>query len=284
MMTDNPVPTLVETDWLADQLDNPSVRIADATWTLPTVDSTGIEDFTEGHIPGAVFWDIDAIADPASSLPHMMPDEATFERHMKTLGISSDHHVVVYDNVSMMTSPRVWWALRAFGHDRVSLLDGGAVKWRAEGRALSTDAPEIAETSFTARFNPAMMRSIEDVRANLDTGTDQILDARSAGRFTAAEPEPRPECRPGHIPGSFNLPFNTLIDPETSTIRPAADLSARLAESGIDTARPVVTTCGSGITACVLALAMHLTGKDDVAVYDGSWTEWGSRSDTPVET
>lgn len=283
-MSDNAVPTLVETDWLASQLDNPSVRIVDATWMLPNAGRKGIEDFNAGHIPGAVFWDIDAIADPASSLPHMMPDEATFEQHMNTLGISNDHHVVVYDNVSMMTSARVWWALRAFGHDRVSLLDGGAVKWRAEGRALSTDAPAIADTSFKARFDPAMVRSLDDVSANLETGTEQVLDARSAGRFAAAEPEPRPECRSGHIPGSFNLPFNTLIDPATSTIRPAAELSASLAKAGIDNARPVVTTCGSGITACVLALAMHLTGKDDVAIYDGSWTEWGSRTDTPVET
>ena len=286
-MTDNAVPTLVETEWLASQLDNPSVRIVDATWMLPNAGRKGIEDFSAGHIPGAVFWDIDAIADPASSLPHMMPDEATFERHMNSLGISNDHHVVVYDSVSMMTSARVWWALRAFGHDRVSLLDGGAVKWRAEGRALSADAADAAEiedTSFKAAFNPAMVRSLDDVRANLDTGAAQVLDARSAGRFAAAEPEPRPECRSGHIPGSLNLPFNTLIDPATSTIRPAAELSASLAKAGIDSARPVVTTCGSGITACVLALAMHLTGKDDVAIYDGSWTEWGSRTDTPVAT
>lgn len=283
-MTDNAVPTLVQTEWLASQLDNPSVRIVDATWMLPNAGRKGIEDFSAGHIPGAVFWDIDAIADPASSLPHMMPDEATFERHMNSLGISNDHHVIVYDSVSMMTSARVWWALRAFGHDRVSLLDGGAVKWRAEGRALSADAAEIGDTSFKAGFNPAMVRSLDDVRANLNTGAAQVLDARSAGRFAAAEPEPRPECRSGHIPGSFNLPFNTLIDPATSTIRSAAELSASLAEAGIDSARPVVTTCGSGITACVLALAMHLTGKDDVAIYDGSWTEWGSRTDTPVET
>ena len=184
----------------------------------------------------------------------------------------------------MMTSPRVWWSLRAFGHQKVSLLDGGMVKWRAEGREASTDAPEIADTSFKAAFAPSMIRSLEDVRTNLDTATEQVLDARSAGRFAAAEPEPRPECRSGHIPGSFNLPFNTLIDPDTATVRPAAELSARLADSGIDTNRPVVTTCGSGVTACVLALAMHLTGKDDVAIYDGSWTEWGGRSDTPVET
>jgi thiosulfate/3-mercaptopyruvate sulfurtransferase len=286
-MTDNAVPTLVETGWLASQLDNPSVGIVDATWMLPNAGRKGIEDFDAGHIPGAVFWDIDAIADPASSLPHMMPDEATFEAHMNSLGISNDHHVVVYDSVSMMTSARVWWALRAFGHDRTSLLDGGAVKWRAEGRALSADAADAAEiedTSFKAAFNPAMVRSLDEIRANLETGTEQVLDARSAGRFAAAEPEPRPECRSGHIPGSFNLPFNTLIDSETSTIRPAAELSASLAAAGIDTARPVVTTCGSGITACVLALAMHLTGKDDVAIYDGSWTEWGSRTDTTVET
>ena len=283
-MTQEPAPTLVETDWLAENLDDPSVRVIDASWHLAAAGRSGAEEYAAAHIPGAVFWDIDAIADPDSSLPHMMPDEATFEAHMNILGVSNDQHIVVYDNVSMMTAPRVWWTLRAFGHSRVSLLNGGQVKWQAEGRALTADTSAVPDTSFKAAFDPAMMRSIDDVRANIDSTAAQVLDARSAGRFVGADPEPRPECRSGHIPGSLNLPFNRLIDPDTATVRPQNELAAHLAESGIDPDRPVITTCGSGVTACVLALAMHLTGKDDVAVYDGSWTEWGGRTDTPVET
>ena len=280
-MTDT-VPTLVETDWLADRLGDSAIRIVDATWYLPTVDRKGIQDYEEGHLPGAVFWDIDAIADPGTHLPHMMPDQATFEGHMKALGIGSDHHVIVYDNIKMMTAPRVWWTLRAFGHGRVSLLNGGLNKWRAENLPLSTDPDDIPDVTFSANFNAAMVRSVEQVWANVASEDEQVLDARGAGRFNGTDPEPRPECRSGHIPKSLNLPFNELIDPETGTIRPPKELAARINASGIDSSSPVVTTCGSGITACVLALGLHLTGRHDVAVYDGSWTEWGSREDTPV--
>lgn len=283
-MAQDAVPTLVETDWLEKNLENASIRIVDASWHLPAAGRNAAEEFKNAHIPGAVFWDIDDVADPSSSLPHMMPDEDTFARHMGGLGISNDHHVVVYDNVSMMTSARAWWMLRAFGHNRVSLLNGGQVKWQSEGRRVGAAPAQLPNVEFTAVFDPATIRSLDDVRANIDSGDAQILDARSAGRFAGIDPEPRPECRSGHIPGSLNLPFNTLIDPATATVRPLNELSARLAASGIDAARPVITSCGSGITACVLALAMHLTGKEDVAVYDGSWTEWGSRTDTPVET
>ena len=279
-MTDTP--TLVETDWLEDNLGDENIRIVDATWYLPTVDREGIQDYEEGHIPGAVFWDIDAVADPESYLPHMMPDEPTFESHMKKLGIGSDRHVIVYDNMKMMTAPRVWWTLRAFGHDRVSLLNGGLNKWRDENRQQTTDAPDIPATTFKASFNPAMIRSMDQVWENLATEAEQVLDARGAGRFNGTDPEPRPECRSGHIPRSMNLPFNLLIDPESGTVKPPAELEALIAEAGIDASSPVVTTCGSGITACVLALGLHLTGRHDVSVYDGSWTEWGSHDSAPV--
>ena len=280
-MTDS-IPTLVETEWLAENLDNSDIRIVDATWYLPTVERDGIENYDAGHIPGAVFWDIDVIADSQSSLPHMMPDETTFQGYMKMLGIGGDHHVIVYDNTKMMTAPRVWWTLRVFGHERVSLLNGGQNKWSAEDRPLTTDAPEIPETTFRAIFNSSMIRSVDDVWANLRTSDEQILDARGAGRFDGIDPEPRPECRSGHIPGSQNLPFNELIDPQMGTVLPIKELASRIQAAGIDDVRPVVTTCGSGITACVLALGLHLTGRHDVAVYDGSWTEWGGREDTPV--
>ena len=278
------VPTLVETGWLEENMADASIRIVDASWHLPAAGRNAAEEFKNAHVPGAVFWDIDDVADRSSSLPHMMPDEATFARHMGALGISNDHHVVVYDNVSMMTSARAWWMLRAFGHNRVSLLNGGQVKWQSEGRPVSAAPEQVPNVEFTAVFDPAMIRSLDDVQANIQSGAAQMLDARSAGRFAGIDPEPRPECRSGHIPGSLNLPFNTLIDPATATVLPKKELSARLAAAGIDPERPVITSCGSGITACVLALAMHLTGKEDVAVYDGSWTEWGSRADTPVET
>ena len=275
---------LVGTDWLGLRLGQPGIRVVDATWYLPAAGRQGIEDYREGHIPGAAFWDIDAVADPDSSLPHMLPDEPGFAAHMERMGISNDDHVVVYDNVGMMTSPRAWWCLRAFGHDRVSVLDGGMSRWRAEGRPTTAETPPAAPASYAARLDPSLVRSIGDIRDNIETGTSQILDARSAGRFTGAEPEPRPECRPGHIPGSLNLPFGDLIDPETGTFRRGGDLAARFAASGLEAERPVVTSCGSGVTACVLALGLHLLGREDVAVYDGSWSEWGSRDDTPVET
>ncbi len=277
------VPTLVETEWLSSVLDDSSIRVVDATWHLPTTDRNGIDDYRNGHIPGAVFWNIDAVADPSSNLPHMIPDEAEFERHMRELGIGSEHHVVVYDAVNMMTAPRVWWTLRTFGHDRVSILDGGLTKWVVEDRALSSAEAKIQDVSFKAHFNPAMIRSLQAVRNISDTNSALLLDARSPGRFKGIEPEPRPNCRPGHIPGSKNLSFTKLIDSETGTLKPVAEIKTLIDEFGVDPDKPVVTTCGSGITACVLALGLHIIGFTDVAVYDGSWTEWGSRTDTPVE-
>ena len=276
-------PALVDTRWLHEHLGDPGLRIVEATWYLPTVDREGIDDYRNAHIPGAVFWDIDAICDPDSALPHMLPGEAAFADHMARLGISNDDHVVVYDNSGMQTSPRVWWTLRVFGHRRVSVLDGGMRKWRAEGRPVAADAPAVAPTRYTAKLDASMVRSIQDVRGNIESRSEQVLDARSAGRFAGTEPEPRPQCRPGHIPGSLNLPSATLVDPETGAFRGTAELDARFSEAGLDLQSPVITSCGSGVTACVLALGLHLLGKGDVAVYDGSWTEWGS-SDMPVET
>ena len=274
---------LVATDWLADRLGDPGIRVVDATWYLPGVDRSGRDEHAERHIPGAVYWDLDAIVDPADPLPHMLPDAATFAGHMARLGIGDGMRVVVYDAVGSMTAPRVWWMLRSFGHDDVAVLDGGLTKWLAEGRPTDADAPVLGTGHFTATVRPHMVRDVAAVRANIDNGAEQVLDARSAGRFTGADPEPRPNCRSGHIPGSANLPYAGLIDSATKTFLPADTLAAQFEEAGIVRSRPVVTTCGSGVTACVLALGLHLIGRADVAVYDGSWSEWGTRDDTPVE-
>ncbi len=274
---------LVATDWLADRLGDPGIRIVDATWYLPGVDRSGRDEHAERHIPGAVYWDLDEIADPADPLPHMLPDAATFAGHMARLGIGDGMKVVVYDAVGSMTAPRVWWMLRSFGHDDVAVLDGGLAKWLAEGRPTDAEASAIGTGHFTATVRPHMVRDVDAVRANLASRAEQVLDARGAGRFTGVDPEPRPNCRSGHIPGSANLPYTGLIDGETKTFLPADTLAERFAASTIDASRPVVTTCGSGVTACVLALGLHLLGRDDVAVYDGSWSEWGTRDDTPVE-
>ena len=274
---------LVDTEWLAQHLGSPGVRIVDATWYLPAAGRSGREDYDQRRIPGAVFWDIDAIADPADPLPHMVPDATGFAAHMAALGIGDGRKVVVYDGVGMMTAPRVWWMMRYFGHDDVAVLDGGLVKWLAEGRPTDTAAPIHGDGAFSARVRPEAVRDLAQISATIESRAEQVLDARSAGRFAGTEPEPRPECRSGHIPGSLNLPYSELIDPETGTMRPASDLAALFAEAGIAMDRPVITSCGSGVTACVLALGLHLLGHDRVAVYDGSWTEWGGRQDTPVE-
>ncbi len=275
---------LVETGWLADRLGDPGIRIVDATWYLPGVDRSGRAEYAERHIPGAVYWDLDEIADPHDPLPHMLPDAPIFAGHMARLGIGDGMRVVVYDGVGSMTAPRVWWMLRSFGHDDVAVLDGGLAKWLAEGRATDADAPAQGAGQFTATVRAHMVRDLAAIRANLDGGAEQVLDARGAGRYSGVEPEPRPNCRSGHIPGSLNLPYDGLIDGETKTFLPSAALAERFAGAGLEPSRPVVTTCGSGVTACVLALGLHLLGRDDVAVYDGSWSEWGTRDDTPVET
>ena len=277
---------LVSTDWLDAHLDDPAIRVVEATWYLPNDGRSGRAEYEGGHIRGAAFWDIDGIADPDDPRPHMAPSPARFAARMGELGIGGSTRVVAYDRVGMMTVGRAWWMLRYFGHDSVSILDGGFAKWIAEGRSTDAgpSAPRPAPDAFAAEPRPDRISDLAAIVASLDGAALQILDARAPGRFAGTEPEPRPGCRSGHIPGSANLPYNRLVDPESGTVRPPAELRALFGDAGIDVGRPVTTTCGSGVTASLLAFGLHLIGQDEVAVYDGSWSEWGMRTDTPVET
>ncbi|HEX6111511.1 MAG TPA: 3-mercaptopyruvate sulfurtransferase [Geminicoccaceae bacterium] len=274
---------LVSTEWLAARLTAPDLKVADATWFLPTVGRDARAEYEQAHIPGAVFFDIDEIADEASPLPHMLPDAVKFSSRMRRLGLGDGTRVVLYDNNKYSASARAWWMLRLFGHPEVAVLDGGLAKWRAEGRPV-TDEPVVPKDAhFTPRQNNLLLRDLEQMRANLLSRREQVVDARSRGRFAATEPEPRAGLRGGHIPGSVCLPHLELIATD-GTLLPESELRRRFAAAGVDMNRPVVTSCGSGVTASTLALALYRLGREDVAVYDGSWSEWGGRSDTPVET
>lgn len=280
-----PASPLVSTQWLADNLGRPGVVVLDATYHLPTAKRDPRAEYDREHLPGALFFDIDTIADPDSSLPHMLPSPESFARTVEALGIGSDDHVVAYDSYGLMSAARPWWMFRAFGHDRVSVLDGGLPKWKREGRPV-TDAKSVPAPvkRFQARPRPDLVRSKDQLLGNLKSRSEQVLDARAAGRFQGTAPEPRAGLRSGHIPGSINLPYNRLVDGQTQTVLPREALLAEFAKSGIDLRQPVVTSCGSGVTACVLALGLELAGAKRVAVYDGSWSEWGLPGNTPVET
>jgi thiosulfate/3-mercaptopyruvate sulfurtransferase len=273
---------LVSTQWLAEHRDAPDVKVVDATWFLPTLKRDARAEYAEAHIPGAVYFDIDEIADDGSALPHMLPSPVKFSSRMRKLGLGDGTRIVVYDNNRYSASARAWWMLRLFGHPEVAVLDGGLAKWRAEGGAVD-DRPVVPrEAHFSARQNNLLVRDLEQIRSNLVTRREQVIDARSAGRFAGTEPEPRPDLRGGHIPQSLNLPHQELIAAD-GTLLPPAELHRRFAALGIDQRRPIVTTCGSGVTACTVALALYQLGAPDVAVYDGSWSEWGGRGDTPIE-
>lgn len=269
---------LVSTEWLAAHLSAPDVRVVDASWHMPASGRKGREDYDARHIPGAVFFDVDDIADTSVDLPHMLPAPEKFASKVRKLGLGNGHKIVVYDTDGL-GAPRAWWMFRVFGHRDVAVLDGGLTKWMAEGRALEDLPPMPRDRHFLPHVNSTLVRDFTQMRANVDSGAEQVVDARSAGRFTATAPEPRPMMHVGHMPGALNVPFNELVDAETKTMKPADTLRARFTAAGLDFSRPVVASCGSGMTACTLALALYLLGKTDVAVYDGSWTEWGNHPD-----
>lgn len=274
---------LVDTAWVAAHLDDPQVRIVDGSWHLPPTGRDGHEEYRQTHIPGAVYFDIDAISDPDNSLPHMMPSAEAFAAAVGDLGISNDDRVVVYDSEGLFSAPRVWWMFRAFGHDNVAVMTGGFRAWQSEGRPVTDEVPSPPTATFEARLNQGMVRSIAQMRANMDSGAELVLDARAANRFAGTEPEIRPGVRSGHIPGSGNLPYSEIVDAEAGAFVSGDDLRNAFDAQGATGIQTVTTTCGSGITACILGLGMHLIGRDDWAVYDGSWTEWGGSDDTPVE-
>lgn len=282
--TDGPPTTpVVSTEWLAARLGDPEIVVLDGSYHLPGAGRDAAAEFLEAHIPGARRFDIDAVKDEDSPLPHMLPDEASFSRHVAALGIGNDTTVVAYDAVGLFSAARVWWMFRAFGHDRVAVLDGGLPAWTRAGHPVeSGPAARPAPGRFAATFRPALVASLQRVQGVLANGGARLLDARSPGRFAGQEPEVRPGLRSGHIPGSANLPFGRLLDPATGTLLPTERLAALFGEALDDRDAPVIATCGSGVTACVLALGLALTGRDDVAVYDGSWSEWGARPDLPI--
>jgi len=275
---------IVETDWLADHLNAPDLLILDGSWHLPTSGRDARAEYNAEHIPGALFFDIDDLTDENSPLPHMLPSSVKFASRMKKMGVGDGMRIVVYDTYGLFSAARVWWTFRAMGHNDVAVLNGGLKKWKAEGRDIE-DMPPMQRTArhFTPRVQSELIRDMDDMKAYVEKGNMQVVDARPAGRFEGREPEPRPGLRGGHMPGARNVPSAAILNAD-GTLKSRDELIALFKGAGIDPAGPVVTTCGSGVTAAMLSLALAVAGQTNAAVYDGSWAEWGQDNGLPVAT
>ncbi|PCI44493.1 MAG: 3-mercaptopyruvate sulfurtransferase [Alphaproteobacteria bacterium] len=276
------VPPLVSTEWLNEHLSAPDIRIVDATWHMPGDERNALGEYKEAHIPGAVFFDINEICDLDNPLPHMLPSAEKMSSCMRKLGIGDGNRVIIYDNSDVRSAARVWFMLKAFGLWDVAILDGGFQKWKTERLDIEDIPPIPRLRHFTARFNTTKVRDLEHMLENLETGREQVVDARPPGRFAGADPEPRADMKCGSIPGSCNVFFRMLLNPEDGTFKSPDEIRSIFEAAGLNLKNPVVTSCGSGITASVLLLGLHLIGHRQIALYDGSWSEWGSHPDTPV--
>lgn len=281
-MSDDPK-TLVSTEWLAAHLNDPDLRILDGSWYLPDAGRDPRAEYEAAHIPGARFFDIDEISDARSDLPHMAPPVEKFISRMRAMGVGDGHQIIVYDGAGLMSAARVWWLFKLMGQDNVAVLDGGLPKWQAEGRAVEDMPPIPRDRHMTVRLQNHLVRDVTQVAQASKLGTPQIVDARAADRFRGDAPEPREGLRAGHIPNARNVPFGTLLN-EDSTMKTPDEIRALFEAAGVDLGQPVITSCGSGITAAVLALALERSGHQNWSLYDGSWAEWGMAPTVSIAT